>query len=104
VNRLEDADFKDDSGPSPGWAAWHDSDSEASLLVSSCTVTAAEGHSIPKVEELLPVLKSTKHNFWKTNITLDASFFYVHTDFEQRWLLRDEEPETREPHMISSEK
>jgi hypothetical protein len=37
-------------------------------------------------------------------ITLDESFFDVHTDFEQMWLPIDEAPEARECQMISSEK
>jgi hypothetical protein len=39
-----------------------------------------------------------------STITLDESFFYIHTDFEHMWLPVDEAPETRERHMISSEK
>jgi hypothetical protein len=37
-------------------------------------------------------------------VTLDESFFDVRTDFEQIWLAGGEAPETREPHIVSSEK
>jgi hypothetical protein len=50
------------------------------------------------------VLKSAKHNSWKNVIALDDSFFYMHTEFEQMQFPRDEAPETRECHMINSEK
>jgi hypothetical protein len=47
-------------------------------------------------QEFLLILKSAKHNSWKTIITLDDSFFffYMHTDFEQMWLGKDEAPKT----------
>jgi hypothetical protein len=37
-------------------------------------------------------------------MALDESFFYMHTNSEQMWLPRDKAPETRERHMIGSEK
>jgi hypothetical protein len=36
-------------------------------------------------------------------IAFDESFFCVRTAFEQTWLSRDETPETRDRHMISSD-
>jgi hypothetical protein len=63
-----------------------------------------KGRRIQKFQELLAVLKSAKYNSWKNTITFGESFFYMHTEFEQMSLRRDEAPRTRERHMISSEK
>jgi hypothetical protein len=70
----------------------------------SQTVTTAEVQSSPKGLGASTVLKSAKHNSWKKNIALVESFFYMHTNSEQMCLPRDKAPETRERHMISSEK
>jgi hypothetical protein len=49
---------------------------------------------VQKAHEFLAVLKSAKHNSWMSIITLDESFFYMHTDFERMWFPVDEAPET----------
>jgi hypothetical protein len=63
-----------------------------------------KGSRVQRAQEPLAVLKSAKHNSWKNIITLTESFFYIHTDSGQMWLPRNESPEIRERHMISSEK
>jgi hypothetical protein len=73
-------------------------------LGSSRTVATVEGQPSPKAQQLLAVLKSAKDNSWKNIVTLNQFFFYLHTDFEQESLPRDEAPGTRERHMISSER
>jgi hypothetical protein len=57
-----------------------------------------KGNQIQKAQDLLAVLMSAKHHSRKSIITFDESFFYVHKDFEQLGLPRDEAPETRAPH------
>jgi hypothetical protein len=59
---------------------------------------------VQKAQGLLAVFKSTRHNFWKNIITIGDSFFDRHTGYDHMWLLRDEVPETREVHIISSDK
>jgi hypothetical protein len=63
-----------------------------------------KGTRVQKAQELLAVLRSAERNSRKNIITLEESFFYIHTDFDQMWLPTDQAPETRERHMISPEK
>jgi hypothetical protein len=70
-------------------AAWHDNDSEAPSLASSHTVTAAEGHSIPKGSRPPARPQVTETQFLEDIIPLDEFFFDMHTDYEQMSLPTD---------------
>jgi hypothetical protein len=61
------------------------------------------GSRVQEAQTFPAVLKSTKVRSWHDITTLDWPFFYVYTDFEENWLLRDKVIETRERQMISCE-
>ena len=59
---------------------------------------------VEKSNELLILLRSVFHQSMDYVVTLDESWFYLSTDYEQIWLPRGIDPPERERKMISSKK
>jgi histone-lysine N-methyltransferase SETMAR len=66
--------------------------------------TLQQRQRITLSNQLLSILTKQQRRSWIDIVTLDESWFYLHTDHERIWLQPDEPVPERERHTVQSEK